>query len=290
MTSSSLDNPCLIRSTEVRLHQPQAEDILCDEHLLDLFRIVRQVLHKKKRDPAKLAKLFFCLSYALGDKVKFHKPVHETQIYFEDKCNIGVHAVQLPRSSTCCCVDPGVLASDNNNHKWPDSASLSSSSSSYSFSSSSPLPRMFPLTSSQQQQQQSAVADPYTVRPYTNICLLHPDVNNTDASTARPATESYARADALPPSNEKEGEFVMEPKQRGFYYQDGRITREPALLQRYAEQGILTHASIVRKRKHHQTVDVPLQTPVKKPKIPHRHGEFEQRRTSEPESFLACSF
>jgi hypothetical protein len=89
----------------------------------------------------------------------------------------------------------------------------------------------------------------------------------------------HQRTTSLPQS-----EVLMEPKQRGFYYQDGRIAREPVLLQRYAEQGILTQASLMRKRKRHSTdANVPYEMnqppqPTKKPKIPHRHGEFEQRR------------
>jgi hypothetical protein len=79
-------------------------------------------------------------------------------------------------------------------------------------------------------------------------------------------------------------QIVMEPKQRGFYYQYGRIDREPPLLRRFAEQGVLTQASLLRKRKR-QCSDTEnpyvlstLPAPAKKPKIPHRHGEFEQRR------------
>ncbi|CAO3622369.1 unnamed protein product [Cunninghamella echinulata] len=80
------------------------------------------------------------------------------------------------------------------------------------------------------------------------------------------------------------GQVVMEPKQRGFYYQYGRIDREPPLLRRFAEQGVLTQASLLRKRRRQcSDADNPyilatLPAPTKKPKIPHRHGEFEQRR------------
>ncbi|KAI8334352.1 hypothetical protein BC941DRAFT_432765 [Chlamydoabsidia padenii] len=79
-------------------------------------------------------------------------------------------------------------------------------------------------------------------------------------------------------------QIVMEPKQRGFYYQYGRIDREPPLLRRFAEQGVLTQASLLRKRKRQCSdsenpyVLTTLPAPAKKPKIPHRHGEFEQRR------------
>ncbi|ORZ11090.1 hypothetical protein BCR42DRAFT_421546 [Absidia repens] len=77
---------------------------------------------------------------------------------------------------------------------------------------------------------------------------------------------------------------LMEPRQRGFYYQYGRIDREPPLLRRFAEQGVLTQASLLRKRKR-QCSDTEnpyvlstLPAPVKRPKVPHRNGEFDQRR------------
>ncbi|CAO3589254.1 unnamed protein product [Absidia cylindrospora] len=77
---------------------------------------------------------------------------------------------------------------------------------------------------------------------------------------------------------------LMEPRQRGFYYQYGRIDREPPLLRRFAEQGVLTQASLLRKRKR-QCSDTEnpyvlstLPAPIKRPKVPHRNGEFDQRR------------
>ncbi|KAI7901409.1 uncharacterized protein BX663DRAFT_537102 [Cokeromyces recurvatus] len=77
----------------------------------------------------------------------------------------------------------------------------------------------------------------------------------------------------------------MEPKQRGFYYQDNKTTREPALLQRYAKQDVLIQTSLMRKRKKTFSNDPDfsydlstIPAPIKKPKIPHRHGEFNQRR------------
>ncbi|KAI9277193.1 hypothetical protein BDA99DRAFT_532270 [Phascolomyces articulosus] len=359
-TSTSLGDYCLLHATAGHLYEPQAEDILCDENLLDLFRIIKQVL-RKKRDPERLARLFFCVSYALGDHVKFHKPVHENKIIFDDR-GFGAHAVRLPGTSSCC------LKGMPREKLWPDTASMSSSSASSTSTSASPITKLLsvPYMTHQRQQAEAAAAeaaaaaaaaqtqqqtvpgtptqqqndplmhpgggggppppaappsvtttarsplsssddtstDAYTVRPYTNFRPLYP----ADAAPSPPthplhlpppppptATPIVRRYDTPPKftplgnalemseGGEHGKEFVMEPKQRGFYYQDGRITREPVLLQRYAEHGILTHASLMRKRKR-QTSDQPtdLMTPspvvTKKPKIPHRHGEFEQRR------------
>ncbi|CAO3627110.1 unnamed protein product [Cunninghamella echinulata] len=425
---TSTNPACLLVATESKLFQPQAEDILTDEDLLDLFRIVKQVL-RKKPDSDKLAKLLFCVSYALGDHVKFFKPLHEDKIIFRDDINgltntTIVNAVRLPNNSSCCInsqeerlsttsttatfrTTTTTTTKENNNtsnqdqiHKWQDMTTSSSSPSSVSsvLSSQSPLTRLLgvshltnqqqnnnpssssssssppsvlptstttnntsissPITStinpttitnSQQQQQQqqqpisSTIAsdvsihseetttDPYTVRPYTNFRPIytstsspaiptHTSFERTDNNTRYPqdtivsspnsntsstnnnnnnhvASPIAAITDLYlphhthnPPTSlpdhglKPQSEIVMEPKQRGFYYQDGRITREPVLLQRYAEQGILTQASLMRKRKRHSTdTNIPFEgnqppAPTKKPKIPHRHGEFEQRR------------
>ncbi|KAI8078838.1 uncharacterized protein BX664DRAFT_303686 [Halteromyces radiatus] len=230
---------CLLVATETRLFQPQAEDILTDEDLLDLFRIVKQVL-RKKPDSDKLAKLLFCVSYALGDHVKFFKPLHEDKILFRDDAttNITINAVRLPNNSSCSQTNTSDL-------------SITSDDTS---------------------------TDPFTVRPYTNFRPLYP------ASSSSPAIPIHSSFERSHTTSLPQSEVLMEPKQRGFYYQDGRIAREPVLLQRYAEQGILTQASLMRKRKRHSTdASVPyeinpLPQPTKKPKIPHRHGEFEHRR------------
>ncbi|KAG2223062.1 hypothetical protein INT45_008263, partial [Circinella minor] len=324
-TSSSLGDYCLLHATAGQLYEPQAEDILCDENLLDLFRIIKQVL-RKKRDPERLARLFFCVSYALGDHVKFHKPVHENKIVFDDRGS-GAYAVRLPGTSSCC-------SRSSKEKIWADTASMSSSSVSSTSTSASPVTKLLsvPYMRHQRHQAEAGVAqaqqqhtqqkqtasgsttrspllsentstDAYTVRPYTNFRPLYPadtvpsspthplhlpppsTTANSPASSVKgptftPLGDSLDYSEA---AGEHAKEIVMEPKQRGFYYQDGRITREPVLLQRYAEHGILTHASLMRKRKR-QTSDQPtdLMTPspivTKKPKIPHRHGEFEQRR------------
>ena len=55
------------------LFQPQAEDILSDDELLELFRVVKQIFRKKPTTD-RISKVFFCFCYALGDEVKFYKP------------------------------------------------------------------------------------------------------------------------------------------------------------------------------------------------------------------------
>ncbi|KAF1799098.1 hypothetical protein FB192DRAFT_1332860 [Mucor lusitanicus] len=234
---------CLL-APEIQPFEPQAEDILTDEDLLDLFRIVKQVL-RKNPDSEKLAKLLFCMSYALGDHIKFSKPCHEDRIVFRDNQS-AVHSVRLPSTSSCC-----VSTSSSSHHHHRASTSTSTFSLNHPLNDSASSMTRPEKDSVQKWIDSSSVTS--TTSPNT---IQHP------AST----------------------EVVMEPQQRGFYYQDGRIAREPVLLQRYAEQGILTQASLMRKRKRHSAdANSPyevsnLPVPTKKPKIPHRHGEFEQRR------------
>lgn len=357
LTNNNNSSACLL-SPELQLFEPQAEDILTDEDLLDLFRIVKQVL-RKNPDSEKLAKLLFCMSYALGDHIKFSKPCHDDRILFRDN-NLGVHAVRLPSTSSCCSISfhqPPFRESPTFSHshsdllrsaekdsvqKWIDSSSVTSHASPSPISPLTRLPSVSYLTNnSNLSQQQTATTltssfsdlsaentttDTYSVRPYSNFRPLYtatsssPTVVNNTATIGSPLinpnsipspTIQHAHqqlADAVALFNKDSTdhsmpstsvntatinnmqhtsepvEVVMEPHQRGFYYQDGRIAREPVLLQRYAEQGILTQASLMRKRKRHSAdANSPfelstLPLPAKKPKIPHRHGEFEQRR------------
>ncbi|ORY99372.1 hypothetical protein BCR43DRAFT_523326 [Syncephalastrum racemosum] len=294
---SQTGDTCALLGTETHHHHPQAEDILTDEDLLDLFRIVKQVL-RKRNDAATLSKLFFCVSYAMGDHIKYHKPIHENRIVFrDDNTTSGLHTVMLPTGSACC----GLASSgkDLPSQKWPDTASSYSSSS--SASSASPLARLLsvsylthptnaenthsprrPSSAAGLSGEDDTSTDAYSVRPYTHFPSPMPLSAQppTPATATTTTTTTTARfLDAFDPAPD------MEPKQRGFYYQDGRIAREPVLLQRYAEQGVLTQASLMRKRKRQASDDVPFDVvpqqsaaPTKKPKIPHRHGEFERRR------------
>lgn len=327
-------NLCLL-DPEARYFEPRAEDILTDEDLLDLFRIIKQVL-RKKPNSEKLAKLLFCMFYALGDHVIFTKSCHEDRISFRDRC-LGVYAVRLPNTSSCCKNNNNtmplyqaqkLLPSLNQPFQHiPRTTERDSVQNWIESSSATRLPAALCLTNSQQDITSSFSDVPNennllaTIRPYTN---LRPVYNSTPSpsstvisngtsgtgsplnnrqSTFSPSILSTAQnlqqriaetldlkkkeysnhtvsdtphiSTPIPQSN-----VVMEPQQRGFYYQDGRILREPASLQRYAEQGILTQASLMRKRKKHgsDTLFEVSSIPLKKPKIPHRHGGFERRR------------
>lgn len=391
-----INDSCLLSPT-IQPFEPQAEDILTDEDLLDLFRIVKKVL-RKNPDPEKLAKLLFCMAYALGDHIKFSKPCHEDRIIFRDN-HSTVHSVRLPSSSSCCSNAKHTTVSlypqdyqagsstysdqlrpkADSVHKWVESSSITSATSRSPISPLTRLPSVSHLTNGDPNPSNAHsttantttlsetsninTTDPYLVRPYSNIRSLYTSSSSgTDLTIALPSASVSAVTSETtsatttttvaamsspiingnqPPipspsplynpsfigdTNDKPGsnnpttisigkntagtatdqhrystssiqqagssnaEVVMEPQQRGFYYQDGRIAREPVLLQRYAEQGILTQASLMRKRKR-QSVDVnspyeisSLPVSIKKPKIPHRHGEFEQRRESHLES------
>lgn len=280
--SQSHPIPCLLQTTSDMPHfQPQAEDILTDEDLLELFRIVKQII-RKKPDAERIAKLFFCLVYAMGDLYHFYKPIHSDCIVFRDESNIGgpvvTADVQLPSSVSCC----------QNSITTPPSSSSTTSSPAIPpvpqrLLSVSYLTNPTPAATSPQQplpqimSREDISTDQYSVRPYTNIRPLFTSTTFPPVpwSPTDDQPNRYPHLNTLMNGSE----VVMEPKQRGFYYQDGRITREPASLQKFAEQGVLTHASLMRKRKkvdNEFPFDMPSQ--VKKPKIPHRHGEFKQRR------------
>ncbi|ORZ16293.1 hypothetical protein BCR42DRAFT_33367 [Absidia repens] len=375
-------------TTPPHLFQPQAEDILTDEDLLDLFRIVKQVL-RKKPDANKLAKLLFCVSYALGDHVKFFKPLHEDRILFRNddafSTSSSVHVVRLPQNSSCCSSNIRPMDSppsssspstangvagdtlshpplpdytNNSNHdsiqKWHD-MTVPISSPSSSTTSQSPLTKLLPVPFLTNPSQPSITAttttssppsftpqpttplpsqpfdqqptttsipsdhtstDAYSVRSYTNLypsisaaTPLPPPSSSSSSAIPYELTEprrAFHRSPLpLPPlaTATAHAEILTEPKQRGFYYQEGRIAREPVALQRYAEQGILTQASLMQKRKRATATSsstdpdtmypssissssphpsspssFPHTPPAKKPKIPHRHGEFESRR------------
>ncbi|CAO3703580.1 unnamed protein product [Rhizopus stolonifer] len=240
---------------EIQHFQPQAEDILIDEDLLELFRIIKLII-RKKPNAEKLAKLYFCIIYALGNQYSFHKPAHEEKMVFKDENITG--SVQLPFSASCCCENrTSVERTAVEPQRQLSVSYLTHPNTPIRLSQATPNPS------------EDASMDRYTVRPYTHI---------------RPipwSPEQELLSEGSSPMNE----IVMEPRQRGFYYQDGRISREPPLLQRYAEQGVLTQASLMRKRKkqigdydYNNPHELSLLVVPKKPKIPHRHGEFAQRR------------
>ncbi|CEI86093.1 hypothetical protein RMCBS344292_00538 [Rhizopus microsporus] len=247
---------------------PQAEDILTDEDLLELFRIIKLII-RKKPDTERIAKLYFCIVYALGDQYPFHKPAHGDHIIFRDEFMTG--HVQLPFSAFCACPERAESIQQQPQQQQQQKQ-LSVSYLTNPSSSSASLPRLISKS-------EEIMTDRYSVRPYTHIrpnTIINNITTTTTTTWSPEPIHSHCSSESSPGTD-----VVMEPKQRGFYYEDGRIAREPPLLQRYAEQGVLTQASLLRKRKKH-TPDLDYHElsvlPPKKPKIPHRHGEFKQRR------------
>ncbi|GAN04687.1 hypothetical protein MAM1_0071d04151 [Mucor ambiguus] len=328
---------------DISRFSPQAEDILTDEDLLELFRIVKQII-RKKPDAERIAKLYFCIVYAMGDLYQFCKPVHSDVLVFKDDTSAAsptIAQVQLPSSVSCCqnaSTSDGSPSRETPTMTTPTTAATQSPPVESTSASTGPVPQRIlsvsyltnpspPTKSGPPQLPQimsrppdETTTDQYSVRPYTNIRPVYPSSStayqpswtSADEQMSSSPSSSLQHAPNLPhynhlthphqPHNPPQPlgnrfphlntlmngastEVLMEPKQRGFYYQDGRITREPALLQRYAEQGVLTQASLMRKRKKtfgseaefpYELSTIPA--PVKKPKIPHRHGEFKQRR------------
>ncbi|KAF7721070.1 hypothetical protein EC973_005503 [Apophysomyces ossiformis] len=293
-TSHSTSGSCLLAIVETQLYEPQAEDILQDEDLLDLFHIVKQFL-RKKPDQENLAKLFFCVSYALGDHVQFYKHVHEDRIVFRGSGSIEVASVQTPRNSSCCVVESSTTKGRGTDQSKFLSVSYLTNPSTNTTTDHGHTALTTPTSQSSFPFANDVSTDAHTVRPYTNLRPIYPTASiiTEPALSSRPDpvdTTLYSRSEnktyghSMLKRRHGEAEVLMEPNQRGFYYQDGRIAREPPLLQRYAEQGVLTQASLMRKRKRQTSdADFPymlctLPAPTKKPKIPHRHGEFDQRR------------
>ncbi|CEP19090.1 hypothetical protein [Parasitella parasitica] len=325
--------PCLLQpAPDLQQFHPQAEDILTDEDLLELFRIVKQII-RKKPDAERIAKVYFCIVYAMGDLYQFYKPIHNNVMIFRDESSAAspiTAQVQLPSSVSCCQnivnnASEGTPSRETTTLTTPTSATLSPPVESSSITAG-PVPQRIlsvsyltnpspPAKSDPQLPQiisrspDQTTTDQFSVRPYTNIRPIYPSsalyqspwtsVEERNSSSPNPYSNGTQSQPHNPPQplenrfphlntliNGGSAEVLMEPKQRGFYYQDGRITREPALLQRYAEQGVLTQASLMRKRKKTfgSEADFPYElstipAPIKKPKIPHRHGEFKQRRT-----------
>lgn len=263
-----MNSPCVQEQQPQKHFIPQAEDILTDEDLLELFRIIKLII-RKKPDTERIAKLYFCIVYALGDQYPFHKPAHGDHIIFRDEFMTG--HVQLPFSAFCACPERAESIQQQPQQQQQQKQ-LSVSYLTNPSSSSASLPRLISKS-------EEIMTDRYSVRPYTHIrpnTIINNITTTTTTTWSPEPIHSHCSSESSPGTD-----VVMEPKQRGFYYEDGRIAREPPLLQRYAEQGVLTQASLLRKRKKH-TPDLDYHElsvlPPKKPKIPHRHGEFKQRR------------
>lgn len=300
------------------LFQPQAEDILSDDELLELFRVVKQIF-RKKPSTDRISKVFFCFCYALGDEVKFYKPQAD-RISFKEDGATQYNTVKVPGTpdparpvtrehAITSTTDQSATAHDHqrrpysvpyitqNTEYGPKSASKSPNSPSLpSFSSHFGQDRM---------PSPKAAAGPSTSSPYMDHHA------NTNGAGLRPPSKQYP---SIQPSSELKNDHIYQSPsaspqsqhsnlipanpaaaitRRGFYYQPGRISNEDVLVQRYAEQGLLVHGPLIKKKRramfsddnHPDINDIlafpprPLgEGPAKKPKIPHRHGEFESRR------------
>lgn len=315
--------------------EPQAEDILCDEELLDLFRTVKQIL-RKKPNTERISKLLFCFCYALGEEVKFYKEVggNEDRMFFKEESARSYSILRLPYSAN----DPAASRFKEYVTNKERGARKGTAQSPVPVSSSVPerMSTGHPLSVSYltgpgnngstdylSQSSQTTLPPPRSASPgFSNYRPLVPAVTQPTSqhtldnsrrgtvpvdpkssgpagSSSRPssfsqpypinAIEASSSQQQNPATYGPRKMETVEPHQRGFYYEEGRLSREDAVLRRYAEQGVLTQASLLRKRKRRST-DMNLGLgyptsgmPQKKVKMPHRHGEFEQRR-------MACYF
>ncbi|KAI8884763.1 hypothetical protein K501DRAFT_216994 [Backusella circina FSU 941] len=274
-------SPCPLESEDNSHFKPQAEDILTDEDLLELFRVLKQMM-KKKPSVEEVAKIYFCMAYAMGDNYYFYRAIHSNQLVFRDEIHAVTARVQLP-SNCCSCqsssrvLSVSYLTNSDPVTPTPSHSTLTTSTATTTAATTTTVSTTPPT--------------PSTTPRETDYCYYYKNNNNHTNNTfsIRPYTTIKPNIPPFwsPPESNiypKPIEVMLEPKQRGFYYQDGRIEREPALLQRYAEQGVLTQASLMRKRrKQMDDTDYSyelstLPSLAKKSKIPHRNGEFTQRR------------
>ncbi|KAH8552019.1 hypothetical protein BGW37DRAFT_556577 [Umbelopsis sp. PMI_123] len=299
---------------QATLFQPQAEDILSDDELLELFRVVKQIFRKKPTTD-RISKVFFCFCYALGDEVKFYKPQADRISFKEDGAN-QYNTVKVPGSPdpTSATIDkPTMRFNDSPGEEQRRSYPVSYIAQNKDFGSkaTSTSPHSPSLPSFSSHFGQDRMPSPKASGSTTHSPFLdHPSSNARANGTGfRPPAKQYP---SIQPTEVKPDHLYQSPSaspqsqssiltnnpaaaitRRGFYYQPGRINNEDVLVQRYAEQGLLVHGPLIKKKRramfsddnHPDINDVlafpprPIgEGPAKKPKIPHRHGEFEARR------------
>ncbi|KAG2178485.1 hypothetical protein INT44_001637 [Umbelopsis vinacea] len=328
MALNAVSSPTYAPESIAPTHQqfePQAEDILCDEELLDLFRTVKQVL-RKKPNTERISKLLFCFCYALGEDIKFYKEIgaNEDRMFFKEESARNYSILRLPYSSN----DPAASRFKEYVTNRERAARNGTAQSPIPVSANVPerMSTGHPLSVSyltgpgkstgadyhSQPSQSTLPPPPGSASPgfqsYRPLVPATPNSQQTvdsarrnmsmDAHISGPAGSSSRQHSFSQPQYKYPGEDsaqnksnfgprqleTIEPHQRGFYYEEGRLSREDAVLRRYAEQGVLTQASLLRKRKRRSTdlnfsLGYPTsEAPPKKTKMPHRHGEFEQRR------------
>jgi hypothetical protein len=299
---------------QANLFQPQAEDILSDDELLELFRVVKQIFRKKPTTD-RISKVFFCFCYALGDEVKFYKPKADRISFKEDGGN-QYNTVKVPGSpdATSTAIDLATMRfndspGEEKRRAYPVSYITPNKDFGSKATSTSPHSPSLPSFSSHfgQDRMPSPQASGSSAHsPFIDLPSSTPRVNGTGF---RPPTKQYQ---SIQPSEVKPDRLYQSPSsspqsqssiitnnpaaaitRRGFYYQPGRINNEDVLVQRYAEQGLLVHGPLIKKKRramfpedNHSDMNDILsfpprsigEGPAKKPKIPHRHGEFESRR------------
>lgn len=291
------------------LYQPQAEDILSDDELLELFRAVKQIL-RKKPTTERISKVLFCFCYALGDEVKFFKPQTD-RISFKEEGATQYSVVKVPgspdrsvnmspimrelptqpidsvddlrRSYSVPYITQKKEPLSKSSSKSPNSPSLPSFSAHFG-QDRLPSPKA-----------PSAKA-PYMEHPTNGFRPPYPSIQPSDMKSEPRQFHSSSPSLSPQTSHTLAANPAAAITRRGFYYQPGRISNEDVLVQRYAEQGLLIHSPLIKKKRRAVYPDGPPENspelndvlafpprslgegPTKKPKIPHRHGEFESRR------------
>ncbi|CAM0137829.1 hypothetical protein VKS41_001043 [Umbelopsis sp. WA50703] len=294
---------------QASLYQPQAEDILSDDELLELFRVVKQIF-RKKPTTERISKVFFCFCYALGDEVKFYKP-HTDRISFKEEAATQYSVVKVPGNPDRSVNMSPIL------RELPTQTGESVDDQRRSYSVPYITQKKEPLSKSSSKSPNSPSLPSFSAH-FGQDRLPSPNAPSTSASYLEHPTNGFRPPyPSIQPSDMK-----SEPRQfhssssspspqishtlasnpaaaitrRGFYYQPGRINNEDVLVQRYAEQGLLIHSPLIKKKRRAVYPDGPTESgsdindilafpprplgegPTKKPKIPHRHGEFESRR------------
>ncbi|CAO3646785.1 unnamed protein product [Cunninghamella blakesleeana] len=178
---------CLLRpKPDTRLFQPQAEDILSDEELLDLFRIIKQIL-RKKPDAERIAKLIFCIHYSLGDKVKYYRPIHDDNIVYRDDMNIGstLHAVRISNNPTCCedinnnnNNDTSTVNNNNNNNSSVNTVTATDSNNTLLSHTEQQQPWKTPNKEDNSISNQQQLSVSYLTHPTTTSDLITHNNNN----------------------------------------------------------------------------------------------------------------
>ncbi|KAI9277435.1 hypothetical protein BY458DRAFT_585402 [Sporodiniella umbellata] len=123
-----MDPTCLF-PTPSCLFQPSPQDILMDPDLLELFRILTQMM---RQDPSteRIANLYFCMVYALGEVYPFYRSPESDCLVFRHQDTLGcvqlfdpwLPLISLDHISSSGSLDhiSSSSASDDTQPLWPD--------------------------------------------------------------------------------------------------------------------------------------------------------------------------